>query len=594
MYKLGIILVMATAFACGGPQQPGTDRTQGAHTHGDDGHNNQAHGADVRDGHLHDTEAIQSTLFSEQTEFFIEYEPLEAGKESAFLVHVTNLQSYRPYTAGSLTITAGGQQVTAEAPARPGIFEVPFVPKSTGKQTISYTLQSGELKTSVSTHAFVSAHHHEGGESDGSHQHDETDPVGSHQHEGDDSHQHDEAEPEGSHQHKADGSHEHDVEDATDSHLHEEAGGSHQHEALYSGTTYSETSRDEASHAEEGEIIFLKEQAWKTDFMVQPVHRAPFSSVLKASGEIVATPSEKTGLSAATPGILLFRHEKLVPGTHVEKGEPLFIITPATPGTDNLTLQFNELKNSLNQSRSEFLRHHELFAANVIPERQFIETKTAYTADSLRFYNLASMASENGLTVTAPATGYIHELHVTQGQFVQTGLQLATISANRNLLLRADLPLQHYAMAQQIVTANFRTSYSPRIYRVDELSGALLSRGTSVSGNDHFIPLYFSIINDGTLLEGAYVELFLLSEEQENTLVVPVTALTEELSAFYCYVQVTGESFTKRSVQPGRSDGSRVEITGGLHPGERVVTEGAMLLKAASMVVGETGHGHAH
>jgi len=584
MYKLGIILVMATAFACGGPQQPGADRTQGAHTHGDDGHNGQAHGADVHDGHLHDTEAIQSTLFSEQTEFFIEYEPLEAGKESAFLVHVTNLQSYRPYTGGSLTITAGGQQTTAEAPARPGIFEVPFVPKSTGKQTISYTLQSDELKTSVSTHAFVSAHHHEEGDTDCSHQHDETDPVGSHQHEADDSHQHDEAEPEGSHQHKADGAHQHDVEDATDSHLHEEAGGSHQHEAPYFGTTYSETSRDEASHsetshAEEGEIIFLKEQAWKTDFMVQPVHRAPFSSVLKASGEIVATPSEKTGLSAATPGILLFRHEKLVPGTRVEKGQPLFIITPATPGTDNLTLRFNELKNSLNQSRNEFLRHRELYASQVIPERQFIETKTVYTADSLRFYNLSSMAGENGLTVTAPTSGYIHELHVTQGQFVQTGLQLATISANRNLLLRADLPVQHYAMAQHIVTANFRTSYSSRIYSVDE---------------HHFIPLYFSIINDGTLLEGSYVELFLLSEEQQNSLTVPVSALTEEQGAFYCYVQVTGESFTKRSVQPGRSDGERVEITGGLHPGERIVTRGAMLLKAASMVVGETGHGHAH
>ena len=250
----------------------------------------------------------------------------------------------------------------------------------------------------------------------------------------------------------------------------------------------------------------------------------------------------------------------------LKRVSPSFIITPATPGTDNLTLQYNELKNSLNQSRSEFLRHRELFAAKVIPERQFIATKTAYTADSLRFYNLSSMAGENGLTVTAPATGYIHELHVTQGQFVQTGLQLATISANRKLLLRADLPVQHYTMAQNIVTANFRTAYSPRIYRVGELNGKLLSRGTSVSGNDHFIPLYFSIINDGTLLEGSYVELFLLSEEQKNTLTVPVTALTEEQGAFYCYVQVTGESFTKRSVQKGRSDGRRVEITGGLRP----------------------------
>ncbi len=516
MYKLVIILVLATAFACGGPQHPGSGHVQTGHDHAGSAHTD----------HLHDTKAIRSTLFSEQTEFFIEYEPLEAGRESAFLVHVTNLQSYRPYTGGSLTITAGDRQVRAEAPARPGVFEVPFVPEGSGKQTITYTLQSGEFKTSVSTYAFVSAHHHAEGE-------------------------------------------------AADLHANANEGSGY-------------------PHSEEGEIIFLKEQAWKSDFMVQPVHLSPFSSVLRASGEIVATPSEKTGLSATTPGILLFRNQNLVPGTRVEKGQPLFTITPATPGSDNLALQYSELKNSLTQSRSEFLRHRELFAANVIPERQFIATKTDYTADSLRFYNLASIAGENGLTITAPAAGYIHELHVTQGQFVKTGLQLATISPNRNLLLRADLPVQHYTMARQIVTANFRTTYSSRIYRVDELGGNLLSRGTSVSGNDHFIPLYFSIINDGTLLEGSYVELFLLSEEQKNSLTVPVSALAEEMGAFYCYVQVTGESFTKRSVQPGHSDGNFIEITGGLHPGERVVTRGAMLLKAASMVVGETGHGHAH
>ncbi|MEX0981984.1 MAG: efflux RND transporter periplasmic adaptor subunit [Bacteroidales bacterium] len=543
MYKSGIILVMVTVFACGGPQHPAADHA----------HDDQAHRVDAQDDHLHNTGAIQLTLFSETTEFFIEYEPLKTGKRSAFLVHVTDLQSYRPYTGGSLTITAGGQQVTAEAPARPGIFEVPFAPVKSGKHPISYTLQSETLTTTVKAHALVVAQS---------------------------------LRPDGDLQRPTSGDH----SGCSGSQAVEDGSSTNQN----NGADPACSGGHDAPTLAEGEVIFLKEQAWKSDFMVQQILPSPFSAVLPVSGEIMAVPSEKTGLSATTPGILLFRQEYLVPGTRVEKGQPLFTITPATPGTDNLALQYNELKNSLEQGRSEFLRHRELFAAKMIPERQFIATKTAYTADSLRFYNLASRAGENGLTVIAPAAGFIHELHVTQGQFVQTGLQLATISANRNLLLRADLPVQHYNMAQNIVTANFRIAYSPRIYRVEELSGTLLSRGTSVSGTDHFIPLYFSIINDGTLLEGSYVELFLLTEERQNSLTVPVSALTEEQGTFYCYVQVTGESFTKRSVKPGRSDGQRVEITGGLQPGERVVTRGAMLLKAASMVAGESGHGHAH
>jgi hypothetical protein len=37
-----------------------------------------------------------------------------------------------------------------------------------------------------------------------------------------------------------------------------------------------------------------------------------------------------------------------------------------------------------------------------------------------------------------------------------------------------------------------------------------------------------------------------------------------------------------------------VEITDGLEPGERIVTRGAILVKAASVVTGVVGHGHSH
>jgi len=59
-------------------------------------------------------------------------------------------------------------------------------------------------------------------------------------------------------------------------------------------------------------------------------------------------------------------------------------------------------------------------------------------------------------------------------------------------------------------------------------------------------------------------------------------------------VQITGESYTKRAVTPGKNDGKHIEIIQGLEQGERVVTRGIMLVKAASMVTGAAGHGHSH
>ena len=104
----------------------------------------------------------------------------------------------------------------------------------------------------------------------------------------------------------------------------------------------------------------------------------------------------------------------------------------------------------------------------------------------------------------------------------------------------------------------------------------------------------FKVTNDGRLLEGAFTEVYLKTGTKDNCLVLPKTALTEEQGEYFVYLQVTGESYSRKPVITGHNDGNNVEIIGGLDPGERVVTKGVMLLKAASMITGTVGHGHAH
>lgn len=464
-----------------------------------------------------DHAASQSTLFTETTEFFIEHDPPEAGKEAEFLVHVTHLQTYKPYTSGTLTVLIDGVSVIAENPERPGIFHFPFIPKRAGEFEITYTLISGMISESVTDHIDIHLPQEDQDHDD----HEDMEPV-------------------------------------------------------------------------VGEIVFLKEQAWKSDFMVEEVQPVPFSSVISTSGEILAMPGEKKYVAANSSGIILFNERNLVQGSRVEKGQHLFTISSKALTEDNVELKYQEYLNSLSKSKSEYERYRELYASNVISERQFIESKTNYTADSIRFYNLAAYATEDGLKVDAPGSGYIHELNVSEGLFVDMGQNLVTISSNKILLLRADVPQQYFYLLDDIETANFRLAYSSRTYTVEELNGKLLAKGSSVAENDHYMPVYFEVENNGNLLEGAFAEFFLITRQKTSCLVAPVSAVSEEQGAHYLYIQVTGESYTKRSVSLGENDGKRVEIIEGLNPGERIITEGVMLLKAASMVTGETGHGHNH
>ncbi len=484
------------------------------HNHETDSHNDEESS--------HEDAAFQSTLFTDNTEFFIEHEPLEQGKESGFLVHVTQLQTYEPCLAGSLTIIIDGVSAVSNEPERPGIFHVSFVPVHAGEFQVTYTLQSGSITESVTDHVHVYKNHQEMHEHDGE-GHDHAEDVGA-----------------------------------------------------------------------EGEIVFLKKQAWKSAFMVKEVQPVPFSSVISTSGEIMAMPGEKKNVSANSGGIVVFNDRNLVQGSGVKMGQLLFTLTSNTLTENNIELQYQELLNSFTKSKSEYERHRDLYTKKVISERQFIESKFTYTADSLRFYTLAANVTKEGLKVTAPVSGYIHELNVSEGQYVETGQLLVTISSNKVLLLRADVPQQFYYLLKEIETANFRPAYTDQTYSIEDLNGRLLAKGSSVAENDHYMPVYFEVKNDGSLLEGAFVEFFLKTTSKTNSLTVSVSAVSEEQGTHYLYVQITGESYTRRPVTPGENDGRSVEIIEGLNPGERIVTEGMMLLKAASTVTNVAGHGHAH
>jgi RND family efflux transporter MFP subunit len=261
---------------------------------------------------------------------------------------------------------------------------------------------------------------------------------------------------------------------------------------------------------------------------------------------------------------------------------------------DNVQLRYLEAKNKLELSRSEYLRYKQLYKSEAISQRQYLESRAIYTQDSLNFYNLNGHVSEKGVHIVAPASGSLHELEVSDGMYVTEGSVLAVLSPDRNLLLRVDLPQQYFHYRESITTANFRPAYSKEVLSVNELEGKLLAVGHSVMENNHYLPVNFLLKNEGNLLEGAFAEVFLIAGEREQVLSVPVTALGEEQGGTYVFVQVSGESYSKRRVQTGAGDGRSVEILSGLAEGERVVTRGVMLIKAASMDAGVIEQGHAH
>jgi len=246
-------------------------------------------------------EPVQLTLFSEDTEFFLEYDPPTAGTESGFLVHVTNLDTYKPYPGPTLTVEMDGDPVWNGEPDNPGIFRLSLTPEHPGEHTVKLLLEAGPQFDSTEFHMEVRR----------------AGDAGDHDHEEDADHDHAEGTDAGDHDHDIAGDHDH-----------EEA----------------------AEHPDE--IVFLKEQAWRNDFMVEEARLQPFSWVIRTGGEFLAVPGKKRSLAASSPGIITFADRELVQGSKVMEDQEIFFILTANLTENNVELRYREYLNALQKSRS--------------------------------------------------------------------------------------------------------------------------------------------------------------------------------------------------------------------------------------------------
>jgi len=126
------------------------------------------------------------------------------------------------------------------------------------------------------------------------------------------------------------------------------------------------------------------------------------------------------------------------------------------------------------------------------------------------------------------------------------------------------------------------------------LNGSIFSAGTSINSEHPFIPISIEVDNVGELISGAMLQVFLKSTELKNVIVIPTSALLEEQGIFSVFVQIDGETFEKREVSLGATDGNKVVILSGVSNNERIVTKGVYQLKLAMSSGSLPAHSHEH
>ena len=99
----------------------------------------EGHAHDAEGGHpgeSQDTPRLDATVWTKNTELFVEFPALIVGKTSRFAAHFTILDKHQPVREGSVVVSlvkgTKGLRTTADAPSSPGIFNPSLKPTTAG------------------------------------------------------------------------------------------------------------------------------------------------------------------------------------------------------------------------------------------------------------------------------------------------------------------------------------------------------------------------------------------------------------------------------------------------------------------------------
>ena len=426
-----------------------------------------------------------------------------------------------------------------------------------------------------------------------------------HSHEGHDHEGHNHATEEQAHNHEG-----HSQEHSHEGHSHEEQnhdheGHDHSHDAHnHEAHNHAEEAHNHDAHAHEGhdhshghdhgvnpdEIMLAPEKAKAAGVASEVIQPKTFRQVIKTSGEVQAAQGAESVVVANVAGVVSFQRA-VTEGMQVGKGATIMTIS-ASKLQDGDPAERARI--AYEAAKADYDRASRLVESQIVSQKEFNAIKEKFENARLAYEALAKNQTKGGVAVAAPIGGYIKNLLVKEGDYVAVGQPLATVTQNNRLFLRADVSERYYKYLNGISSANFKTPYDNQVYELEALNGKLLSVGKAAGSGSYYVPVTFSFDNKGDIIPGSFVEIFLLSQQQENALVLPVEALTEEQGLYFVYLQNCEESYKKQEVKIGASNGVEVQILDGIHPGDKVVVKGAYHVKLASAGNALPAHSHEH
>lgn len=292
------------------------------------------------------------------------------------------------------------------------------------------------------------------------------------------------------------------------------------------------------------------------------------------------------------------------PGQAVRKGQPLAELQSVELGQARAQRTAAAARAEL--ARQTVERKRGLAAERIVSrgELQRAEAEAAEAAAELRAAEAAVEAlgvgrgsvgggggGLSGFTLLSPVSGTVLERTAVQGQSADPSQPLFRIGDLSHLWLVAQSPERDVVRLRPGSSAEITLAALPG----QKLQGTVDWIAREVDPHSRTVPIRIVIPNpDGRLKPGMFATAWVETGAQgEQVVALPATALQRMDDRWVVFLPRGEGRFEVRPVERGRDLGDEVAILSGLKPGERVVVEGAFVLRAEAEK-GEGGGEHHH
>jgi membrane fusion protein, heavy metal efflux system len=317
----------------------------------------------------------------------------------------------------------------------------------------------------------------------------------------------------------------------------------------------------------------LKESQFLMGVLTQRMGSNAFLNSRRLYGTIIPASSGMASVSSPQTGRVL--SVNVAVGENVKKGQQLAVIERLSDAASeiNFIAEKNRVEAEFVVASKEYERLKSI--EDIAAKKQLDEAKGRLEI-ATRNRELYQSGSAKNIILKAPIDGLVSAFTLSSGASVNAEQPLFTIVNLATVYVEAQAFEKDIELLS--IAKKFTAQCTEQNHTTESVN--LLSIGQDFNPSNQSQRVLFEVENHHNEFKlGEFVNVFAFSNESENTIAIPNSAITELEGRPVVFVKNAAEQYELRYVAVGADNGLQTIITSGISSGDRVVVTGAYQVK---------------